>query len=289
MENIVILGHQNPDVDSIISGIVLSQYLKYKGYNCSYIIPDKNIDIETSQILSNFGINCNLYKNQIPKESLLILVDHHETVYDGDVVAVIDHHPTIKEFNYPIYINKKASSTSKLIYDIIKQEDENFLTKELIELIIVALLVDTCSFKSSKTNIEDIPWVQHICKDLNLDLEYLKTVGYCLTDLTDSYVSSIHGFKEFKFIDKVVKTSYIQVEDFNFDIINNNINILKSKVREENIFMWVFIVVDIKHEKTLEYLIYSDKIDLIKHNCIASRGSNIMPNIELLIHKKVEM
>lgn len=289
MKKIVILGHRNPDVDSIVSGIVLSRYLKYKGYDCSYIIPDKDIDIETSQILLQFGINCDLYKNKIPKESSLILVDHHETICNGDVVAVIDHHPTIKEFDYPIYINKKASSTSKLVYDIIMQKDKDFLTKELIELIIVALLVDTCSFKSSKTNIDDIPWTQNICEDLNLDLEYLKTIGYCLTDLTDSCISCIHGFKEYRFVDKIVKTSYIQVEYFDFDIINDNINILKNKVREENIFMWVFIVVDIKHEKTLEYRIYLDKIDLIKHDFIASRGSNIMPAIELFVNEQVEI
>lgn len=61
MNNLIVIGHQNPDVDSIVSGIVLSKYLKYKGYNCSYVIPDQSIDKETSQILSNFEIDCNLY------------------------------------------------------------------------------------------------------------------------------------------------------------------------------------------------------------------------------------
>lgn len=289
MNNITVIGHQNPDVDSIVSGIVLSKYLKYKGYNCSYIIPEQFIDKETSQILSKFGIDCNSYKNNIPNNSKLILVDHHETVYNGEVVAVIDHHPTIKNFDYPIYINKKASSTSKLIYDIIKKEDESFLTKDIIEQLIVALLVDTCSFKSSKTNPSDIPWTKNICSQLNLDFEKLKTVGYCLTDLKDPYISSVNGFKEFKYIDKIVKTSYIQCEFFDFNKINDNINILKTKVKEDNIFMWVFIVVDIKNEKTLEYRIYSNKVDLLHHDFIASRGTNIMPTIELLINKKVEV
>lgn len=289
-EDIIIIGHQNPDVDSIVSGIVLSKYLKYRGFNCSYIIPDNFIDKESSQILSNFGIECEIYQNHIPENSQLILIDHHETIYNGDILAIIDHHPTIKKIDCPIYINKKSSSTSKLIYDIIQDEDASFLTKDIIELIIVAMLVDTCSFKSSKTNPEDISWTKNICNKLDLDFEKLKEVGYCLTDLQNPIISSINGFKQFIYCDTLVKTSYIQCNSFDFDKINDNIEILKNKVKEEkDIFMWVFLVLDIKNEKTLEYRIYSNKVDLLEHDFLASRGSNIMPEIELLINKQVEV
>lgn len=288
-KNIVILGHQNPDVDSMVSGVVLSEYLKHRGYNCSYIIPDRVVDEESAIIISNFGIDYKKYQGDIPNDSYLILVDHHETIHKGNVLAVIDHHPTIKEFNYPIYINKKSSSTSKLIYDIIKNEDNSFLTKKIMEQLIIAMLVDTCSFKSSKTNPNDILWTKDICDELNLDLDKLKTVGYCLTDLKNPATSCTHGFKQFTYHNKLVKTSYIQCDSFNFDKINANIEILKDKVKKDNIFMWMFLVTDIKNEKSLEYRIYSDKIDLIKHNFIVSRGSNIMPEIEKLINKKVEI
>lgn len=282
--NIIILGHKNPDVDSIVSGIILSKYLNYKGYNCSYIIPDKNIDHESYTVLKEFGIDCKDYLKDMPGDSNLILVDHHETSYRGRVLAVIDHHPTIKQFNYPFYINKASSSTSKLIYDIIKNEDDSFLTKDIIELIILSMLIDTCSFKSSKTNPVDIPWTKKICIDLNLDFERLKRLGYCLTNLDNPDISCMHGFKEFKYNNKIVKTSYIQCNSFNFYKINKNVEILKNKVINDNIFMWMFLVTDIENEKSLEYRIYQNNIELIEHDFIASRGSNIMPQIEKMIN-----
>ena len=282
-KKITILGHQNPDVDSIISGVLLSEYLTFKGHDCSYVIPDTSVDEESAEIVSLFGIDCKKYQNNIPDGSDLILVDHHETTFDGKVLAVIDHHPTLKEFDYPVYINKKSSSTSKLIYDIVKGENETFLTKEFIRRVLVAMLVDTCSFKSSKTNPSDIPWTQDICKKLDLDFEELKKIGYCLTNLDNIHKASIHGFKQFKYDNKVVKTSYIQRDSFNQDKISQIVNILQEKVISEEIFMWMFLVTDIEAEKSLEYRIYSDKVELFKHDFIASRGSNIMPEIERII------
>lgn len=267
---------------------MLSDYLVFKGYDCSYIIPDEFIDEENAEILDMIGINYKKYQNSIPKDSNLILVDHHETIFEGEVLAIIDHHPTIKKFNCPFYINKKSSSTSKLIYDIVKDDKEYFLTKEFMTRVLIALLVDTCSFKSSKTNPLDIPWCKEVCAKFDLDLEILKQIGFCLTNLDNTYNASTHGFKEFKYSDKIVKTSYIQCNSFNQDKIKQIVVILKDRVISEKIFMWMFLVVDIEHEKSLEFRIYSDKIDLLEHNFIASRGSNIMPKIEKLINNKIK-
>lgn len=281
--NIIVLGHPNPDIDSIISGIILSKYLIYKGYKASYIIPDKNIDKDTEQILMSFKIDFRAYQGEVSKESSLILIDHHETSYNNEVLAVIDHHPTIKEFNYPVYINKKASATAKLVYDIIYREDKEFLTKDIVELVLVASMVDTCSFKSSKTNTDDIPWAIDICKELNLDYDKLITIGYCLTDLSNINESSINGFKQFTYGGKVVKTSYIQCDYFDYSKIQDNIKVLQSRVKEEGIYMWMFMAVDVKNEKTIEYRIYKDRVDEILHEGIVSRGATIMPSIEKLL------
>ena len=41
----IILGHENPDVDSIISGYLLEKLMLSKGFKAEFIIPDKKIDI----------------------------------------------------------------------------------------------------------------------------------------------------------------------------------------------------------------------------------------------------
>ena len=42
----IILGHQNPDVDSIVSGYLLEQYLNRCGYVSKFMIPDSVIEEE---------------------------------------------------------------------------------------------------------------------------------------------------------------------------------------------------------------------------------------------------
>lgn len=283
MKDIIVLGHVNPDVDSILSGIILSKYLIYKGYKASYLIPDKNIDKETKVILESFKIDFTEYQGELNKDSSLILVDHYETDYKNQVVAVIDHHPTSKKFDYPIYINKKSSSTAKLIYDIINKNDKDFLDKDIIELIIVATMVDTCSFKSSKTNKEDIQWSIDMCNSLSLDYNTLINIGYCLTDLSNPNDSSLNGFKQFVYNEKIVKTSYIQCDNFYYNKIQEHLNILFDKIKKEDIYMWMFMVIDVKNEKTIEYRIYKNKINEIYHEGIVSRGTTIMPIIEKLL------
>lgn len=282
-KNIVVLGHMNPDVDSIISGIVLSKYLIHKGYNASYVIPDKSIDKESENALKALKIDFKVYQGAVNKESSLILVDHHETVYSNDVLAVIDHHPTLKEFNYPIYINKKSSSTAKLIYDIIYRDDKDFLNKDIVEWIAAATMMDTCSFKSTKTNVDDIPWAIDVCNEFKLDYDRLTTIGYCLTDLSSPNESSVNGFKQFIYNNKIVKTSYIQCDSFDYEKIQANIDVLSDKVSKEDVHMWMFMVVDVENENTLEYRIYKDRVYEIYHEGIVSRGSTIMPAIEKLL------
>ena len=77
----IILGHENPDVDSIISGYLLEKLMLSKGFKAEFIIPDKKIDLESLTICSNFGLNIKEYGYQkdLPetREYKYLLVDHH--------------------------------------------------------------------------------------------------------------------------------------------------------------------------------------------------------------------
>ena len=41
LKKYIILGHENPDVDSIVSGYLLEKLLLSKSFNVEFIIPDK--------------------------------------------------------------------------------------------------------------------------------------------------------------------------------------------------------------------------------------------------------
>ena len=62
MDNYIILGHENPDVDSIVSGYLLEKIMIKLGYNASFLIPDRAIEKET--IDSKKNIPCPFCNNE---------------------------------------------------------------------------------------------------------------------------------------------------------------------------------------------------------------------------------
>lgn len=286
MSEITIIGHKNPDVDSIISGYLLSSYLRYKKYDVSYVIPDEKIDEETLEILKLCSVDTKIFPYGISKSSKLILVDHHETEFKNEVAAVIDHHPTIKQFNYPIYINEPASSTTKHIYDIVSSECPKYITRRFVELVVIGMAVDTCSFRSSKSRPGDKEWVIKMCEKYDLDVENIMKIGDCITDTSDIYKASIHGYKGYNYFGKSIGTSYVQVRGIDENVLNSILDILKDKVADDSLRMWVFIVTDMLNSTSRVYKISDNKIDIEEYDFIVSRGSNIMPKVEKLMSEE---
>lgn len=283
-EKLVIMGHENPDVDSILSGYIFERYLISQGIDAKFIIPDKSISDESLNIVAKSFIDGNAFKGTVPENSNLFLLDHSETKIEGNVIGVIDHHPTIKKYKYPIYKNERASSTTKLIYDVV--EDKSFFTRDLIELVLLGLFVDTVSMKNSKTNPKDIPWVSEISKEYNLDIQYLIKEGYYLTDISDLEEAAINGKKEYVYGKYNVASSYIQITKLEEQILENIIDVLSNKVKESNLDMWVFMIVDLKSVFTKVYKIEKNKISLKEYSGIMSRGSYVMPIIEKELLKR---
>lgn len=283
MNKIVIVGHKNPDVDSILSGYLLCSYLRYRRYDADYVIPDDIVDEETSSILKLYSVDMGNFPGDILADSKLILVDHHETSLNNEVVAVIDHHPTIKEFNYPVYINKKVSSTTKHIYDIVNKECPQYISRRFMELVLLGMAVDTLSFRSSKALPGDKKWFIDMCKKYNLDSQKILEVGDCVTDISDIESASMHGYKDYDYFGKSIGTSYIQTRGIDIEKVSLILDILKKRVSSDALRMWVFIVTDISDSTSYVYKISKENIDIEKYDFIVSRGSDIMPKIEKLM------
>ena len=65
MDKIIILGHENPDVDSIVSGYLLEKILNKKGYNCKFIIPDKIISNDTYELCIKYRIDPSKFMEEL--------------------------------------------------------------------------------------------------------------------------------------------------------------------------------------------------------------------------------
>ena len=72
---IVILGHENPDVDSLLSGYLLEKYMNDRNDNIfEYVIPDKVLDEESIEILNKIGVDVSKYRGYKvnPDDKLLV-------------------------------------------------------------------------------------------------------------------------------------------------------------------------------------------------------------------------
>lgn len=276
-DKIVILGHDCVDVDSIISGYLLEKILVSEGYNASFCILDKEITKESLDLCKEYGFDANVYRRNI-NGNKFILVDHNERKVDGEIITIIDHHPTSKRSDVSLYFNSDISSTSLYIC----KNNERYFDAKDIELAILALMLDTASFHSTKGREIDKEWVIDACKKYNLDYGRLDRSGIYLTDLSDVKQVSLNGLKKYNYNNKLVESSYIQIDDNkNNELkIKEILNILKGYVSDNNLEMFVFIVHDMINFKTKIYKIGKDNIKEVKYDKYTSRGSTIIPSIE---------
>ena len=274
----IILGHENPDVDSLVSGYLLEKIMIKKGYDVSFCIPDKVIAQESEKLCNKYDFFLGkYYVDELPKDSKYVLVDHNSREVPGEVIAIIDHHPMPKDRkDVKYYKNVKVSSTACLI----AKECEDLLDKHDIELACLATFIDTVSFHSTKTVKSDISWVNEMTTKYDLDYDEMYRDGLCLTELTNVEEIAFNGLKKADFNGFKIYSSYVQIVDLekNKKIIKDIIIKLKKYVKKEKIDLFVFIVYDMTNFYTKVYKINED-IDSDEYFLYASRGNTIIPDI----------
>lgn len=281
MAKYVILGHENPDVDSIVSGYLLEKLMQQKGYDILFIIPDKKIDETSVKICQEYGLHvCNYQKNLGDfLDCKFILVDHHKRKDVKNVVAVVDHHPTMEKINVPYYQNEKKSSTSCLIC---QGENESYFSKTDIKLALLAAFVDTASFHSTKTCEKDVVWAREMCEKYSLDYEKLYQAGLCLTDVSDLKKACFNGLKKYEIGSYKIASSYVQVLHFeDLDLkMEKMLDYLREYFVENGLDVYLFLVHDMTIFKTTVYDLRENELKIEKYEEYAARGETILPKIE---------
>ena len=194
MDKYIILGHENPDNDSIVSGYILEKIMKQRGYDVEFIIPDEVISDENIMLATYIGIDPTLFQKQLPEDPSIkyILVDHHERTVPGEIVAIIDHHPTDKDINTKYYQNERACSTSC----IIGKAFTRYLSLDDIKAVCLSAMVDTAAFHSNKTTVSDYLWVKSMCSKFNFNYAEMLTTSMCPTDITNLQSAALNGLKK---------------------------------------------------------------------------------------------
>ncbi len=167
-DHVVIMGHKNPDFDSIGSCVGLARLCLHCGVPPKIVIDRSNKNfLDCSHDLLQTGVYDSIFvspsaaRDLARSDTLLIIADANNMsiVEDPSVaqsmprVAIIDHHRKTAEFKQQpeiSYIDPSASSASELVAEILEQcLPGGTLLREESTLMLAGIMVDTKNFTRS--------------------------------------------------------------------------------------------------------------------------------------------
>jgi manganese-dependent inorganic pyrophosphatase len=157
---IYLVSHKNPDTDSIVSTLVMKDFLKRSGQRVRACRTEE-LNKETSYVLNYLKEKApTLIKNVAGKK--LFLVDHNEIEHGGkgmekaEIVGILDHHRLGGiETAGPVFSRiEPLGSTSTLVFKIFKERGFT-INKRQAALLLAGIISDTLKFISPTTTNED--------------------------------------------------------------------------------------------------------------------------------------
>ena len=164
--NIFIMGHKNPDMDSLGASVGLWSAIRQLGKNCNIIIDNDTtaIDYYMTKLkkgdkYDNLFISSDEAEKNINEKTLLIIVDVHNKGYVNNFgitekinrKILIDHHrrsPDIIEGALLNYIEVYASSTSEMVTELIQYMlQKPRIPKIVAEGLLGGIFMDTKGFQ----------------------------------------------------------------------------------------------------------------------------------------------
>ena len=215
-EDIIIMGHEMPDLDCLGSALGIYRCCKNLNKNVKIILNRVNAgisnlyaDLQEDEEYSDIFINNQEALSLVHRKTLLIVVDVHRPSFTElkvllervEKVVVIDHHRRGSEFieNAVItYIEPYASSTSELVTEILQYMFERTRIKQIeAEALLAGIFIDTknFSFQTGVRTFEAASFLRRVGADTTLTRQLFQ--DDMETFLTRAeVVKSAHMFKQ---------------------------------------------------------------------------------------------
>ena len=294
---ILVIGHKNPDTDSICSAIAYSELKNKLGQNTKPVRAG-DLNKETEFVMDYFKSEIPALNPDISGRDV-ILVDHNERTQTADgfeeakVLELIDHH-RIANFNVdePLKVRMEpVGCTSTIIFDMYK---ENGLLPDKITagLMLSAIISDTLLFKSPTCTEKDTIAGRELSKIAEIDLavygvEMLKA-GTALDDKTinellnmDMKIFDVNDFKigiaQINAVDE--KAILAKKEEILLEISN----IMKS----DNLNMFMFVVTNILTNNSMG-LVAGEKQEIVE-KAFNSKIINSELTLEGIVSRKKQI
>lgn len=293
-----VVGHKNPDTDTIVSSLIFADYLNFI-WQQAKAIKLWNINNETKFVLNYSWISEPETVLILPEKTQIALVDHNEksqaidNLENYEIVAIVDHHK-IGNFSSesPLFIRiEKLCSTASILYKMMKSISM-IPTQTQARLIISAILSDSLHFRSSTTQQED----KNIIEELNFIAKIPSIEKYALdmfnakSDLWDITIDELikMDYKEFEFNSIKAWIGTIETTNPTYSL-GRKLEILDwmLKIKKENNLDFIILsVVDILNEKNITIVPTQDEANIIKIVFNSKTNDNLADLWKRLSRKK---
>ncbi len=261
-----IIGHKNPDTDSICSAIAYQDFLTKQGIEAKAFALGE-LNNETKLVLEKFQVEAPEIISELSQGSEVTLVDHNEekqtidNAKELDITEIFDHHKVDFKTDKPISILvKPLGSTCSIIAEKYFEESVE-LDKKIASLLLAAILSDTLFFRSPITTETDKELAEKIAKIAEIeDMEALSLEMFnAKSDLGNIEVEDLIklDYKTFTFKDGDYGIGVMETTDVDYGLDRKD-EIFKKliEIKEtDNLKGVYFVIVDILNEKG--YTLYS--------------------------------
>ena len=238
--NVIIMGHKNPDMDSIGSSMGMYRLAKELGKRAYIVAAASDVSIKpfTQQLLEDeeyedILISGDVAEENIDKDSALIIVytprenfvEYPILLNKTKKIAIIDHHRRSTDYieNAEIIFQEVyASSAAELVTEIIQQAETDVRLKTLeIESLYAGIMMDTKNF-TFKTGVRTFEAAA-----------FLRKCGVDIIRVKKWFQSDLESFNK---IAEIVKTAEIINNSIAIAMYNKNemdVNLMCAKAADE--------------------------------------------------------
>lgn len=285
---LTITGHDAPDVDSVVSCVLLGALCAYWGIPARIALPTR-ADSQVRRVLPRYQIDADALMGEITPQDELALVDHNQPLHPGHVAAVIDHHPTEHPPQADFVAIEPSGACAYIVYRLMEDAGMEMTDKHR-ELAALALYLDTIALRSVKIPKAEADWARAQAAALGMDEAWLTREGLGLRDMTlPAETLAMTGRKAYAFAGRRVISTYVQTNEMTDAKLAQILDVLREAVVREGARLWVFLVHDPMAMRSARYDIAPDgSVERVAYDVLASRGKTVMPQVERMMREEAE-